>query len=67
MAEMRLKTDNPEVLIHPDVDHIGITDRINVRDVVLRGERAAEAALPELHRAVGWSARIGRTLRFQNR
>jgi NTE family protein len=66
MAEMRLKADAPEVLIHPDVDHIGLTDRINVGDVVRRGERAAENALPDLYRAVAWPARIGRSLRLHS-
>jgi len=67
MAEMRLKADAPEVLIHPAVDHISLVDRIDVADVVQRGERAAEAALPDLRRAIGWPAQIRRSLRLPSR
>ena len=62
MSELRLKVDAPEVLIHPDVDHINLLDKVDVADVAKRGERAMQAALPELRRAVSWSARVRRTL-----
>ena len=62
MAELRLKVDAPEVLIHPDVDDINLLDKIDVADVAGRGERAMQNALPELRRAVSWPAQIRRTL-----
>jgi NTE family protein len=62
MAELRLKADAPEVLIHPGTDEINLLDRIDVAEVAGRGERAAELALPELRRAVAWPARIRRSL-----
>jgi len=62
MSELRLKVDAPEVLIHPDVDNINLLDKVDVADVAKRGERAMQAALPELRRAVSWSARVRRTL-----
>jgi NTE family protein len=62
MSELRLKVDAPEVLIHPDVDNINLLDKINVADVAKRGERAMQATLPELRRAVSWSARVRHSL-----
>ena len=62
MSELRLKVDAPEVLIHPDVDNINLLDKVDVADVAKRGERAMQAALPELRRAVSWPAQIRRTL-----
>ena len=63
MADLRLAADAPEVLVHPAVDEIALLDEIDVAEVAQRGERAAEALLPALRRAVSWPARIRRRLR----
>jgi NTE family protein len=63
ITEMRLKLDQPEVIIRPEVSHIGYLDQVNVSDVVSLGERAAVAALPEIRRAVSWRSRISRLLK----
>ncbi|MBM3145816.1 MAG: patatin-like phospholipase family protein [Chloroflexi bacterium] len=60
IAELRLQIDAPEVVIRPDVGHIGYLDRVDVAEVVRLGERAAEAALPKLRRAVGWRRKLSR-------
>ncbi len=62
IAELRLQIDAPEVIIRPKVSQIGYLDRVNVSEVVKLGEQAAELALPELKRAVGWRKRIKRLL-----
>ncbi|MBL7161333.1 MAG: patatin-like phospholipase family protein [Anaerolineales bacterium] len=62
ITELRLQIDAPEVIIRPDVSQIGYLDRVDVSAVAKLGERAAEAALPELKRAVGWRRRVGRFL-----
>jgi NTE family protein len=62
LAEMRLKEDNPDVIIRPDVSGIGLLDKVDVHRVVCLGERAAEAALPELKRAVAWPNRLRRLM-----
>lgn len=60
MAEYRLAVDAPEVLVRPDVVNIDLLDRVDPREVALRGEQALEAVLPDLKRAVSWPARLGR-------
>lgn len=62
MAEYRLKVDNPEVVIRPDVASIGVLDHVNVREVALLGEQAAELALPDVKRVTAWHARLPRML-----
>jgi NTE family protein len=63
IAELRLQVDQPEVIIRPDVHHIGILDRVNVSEVVKIGEAATEKALPELRKAVHWWGRLRRRFR----
>ena len=60
LAEMRLRIDNPEVVIRPDVSGIGLLDKVDVHKIVRLGEKATDAALPELRQAVAWSKRLRR-------
>ena len=60
ITEMRLQLDKPDVIIQPAVEHIGYLDQVHVPDVVKIGEQAAEAALPDLRRAVSWRGRLSR-------
>jgi NTE family protein len=60
MAELRLLTDNPDVIIRPDVSEIGLLDKVNVSKIVRKGEKATEAALQELKRVVAWPNRLRR-------
>ncbi len=60
VTEMRLKIDQPDVIIRPKVDHIGYLDVVNISEIVKLGEAAAEAALPQLRRAMGWQGRFRR-------
>ncbi len=60
LAEMRLKEDHPDVIIRPDVSGVGLLDKVDVHRVVCLGEKAAEAAMPELKRAVAWPNRLRR-------
>jgi NTE family protein len=62
ITELRLQVDRPEVVIRPDVDHIGLLDEVDVHEVVRSGEVAAEAVLPDLKRAVAWPRRFRRKL-----
>ena len=52
ITELRLQKEPPDVLIRPAVEEIGLLDHVIVSDVAKLGEEAAEAALPELARAV---------------
>ena len=58
MSELRLRIDNPEVVIRPDVNGIGLLDQVNISTVIQKGEEAARLALPELQRAVSWPFRL---------
>ena len=60
ITEMRLAIDNPEVIVRPDVSHIGYLDQVNVPQVVRLGEVAMEASLPALHKVLGWRSRVSR-------
>jgi predicted acylesterase/phospholipase RssA len=60
LAELRLQADSPEVVIRPDVSGVGMLDNVDISKVIRAGELAAEAALPELRRAVTWSNRFRR-------
>jgi NTE family protein len=64
ITQMRFQIDQPDVIIRPDVGSIGYLEQVKVPDVVRMGEIAAEDALPELRKAVGWR---GRFRRWRNR
>jgi NTE family protein len=60
MAELRLRVDNPEVVIRPDVDGIGLLDNVDIHQIIQKGEEATMVALPELQQAVAWPNRLRR-------
>ncbi len=41
LTEMRLDIEKPDVVVRPDVDHIGLLDPIDVEDFLARGQQAA--------------------------
>jgi NTE family protein len=66
MAELRLLIDNPEVIIRPNVNGIGILDKVDVHQIVRAGEEATDNIMQELLRTVAWPNRLRRIL-FSNR
>jgi NTE family protein len=60
ITEMRLQLDKPDIIVRPDVCHIGYLDQVNIQEVVKAGESAVEAVLPELRQAVGLQSRLRR-------
>jgi NTE family protein len=60
MTELRLQAEKPEVIVRPAVHHINLLAKVDVSEVARLGEDAVEQALPELRRAVGLFAKIGR-------
>jgi NTE family protein len=66
LTELRLLVEEPEVIIRPDVGHIGLLDTVDVHKVVRLGEKAATAALPELRHITAWTSRMRRRF-FQRR
>jgi NTE family protein len=60
IADLRLQLDKPDVIIRPAVDEIGVLDRVDVHEVAVLGEQAAEEKLPELRRLAAWQTRFRR-------
>lgn len=54
MGELRMEIEKPDVLIRPNVNHIGILDQVNPDEVIAEGERATEMMLPQIHEALTW-------------
>ena len=63
MAELRLKLDQPELIIHPDVNGVNLLDRIDVHEIARRGEAATEAVLPDFNQAMSIPSRMARQVR----
>ena len=62
VTEYRLEVDKPDVIIRPQVTHIDTLDRVNVHEVVRKGEEAVDAALPQLKKLFTWSKRLRRRI-----
>jgi NTE family protein len=62
VAEYRLQVDKPEIILRPQVTDIDILDRVDVHEVVRKGEEVVEAALPELKKLFTWQNRLRRTV-----
>ncbi|MEK6255775.1 MAG: hypothetical protein N2C13_00480, partial [Chloroflexota bacterium] len=60
LAELRLEIDKPEVIIRPNVSHIGLLDWVEVHEVFKLGEQAAQAAMPEIRSATSKLGRLSR-------
>jgi predicted acylesterase/phospholipase RssA len=65
LTELRLKLDQPEVIVRPDVVGIGLLDKVDVHKVIRKGEEAMDAALPDLKLATSWSNRFRRKYFFR--
>lgn len=62
ITELRLEADDPDVIIRPDVDEIGLLDKVDIHKVIRFGEKATDKALPELLKSVSWPRRMGRQI-----
>jgi len=60
LTELRLQVDDPEVVIRPAVGHIGLMDKVDVREMIRLGERAVDESLPEIKRSLAWPNRLRR-------
>lgn len=66
LAELRLKQDQPEVIIRPQVDKYSIFDRADPAKLINLGEEAAREHLANIHKALSWSNQLGRVFRRAN-
>lgn len=60
LTESRLKVEKPEIVITPEVAHIGYLEKVDVVRVASLGEKAAERALPEIKKKLNWRYKFGR-------
>ena len=60
LTELRLEMDVPDVIIRPDVGHIGSFDKVDIRAVVKLGEEAAPGQVNSIRKAAGWRNRLKR-------
>lgn len=66
LTEMHLQLEKPEVIIRPDVAHIGLIDKVDVKEVVRLGEEAAAAVLPQLRQIASWRYKISNRIPWLN-
>ena len=62
VTEYRLEADKPDVIIRPQVTSINTLDRVDVHEVVQKGEEAVDAALSELKKLFTWRKRLKRRI-----
>lgn len=62
ITELRLKLDEPDIIIRPGVEHIALLDRVDVSEIARLGEVATEGVLDELQRETSWSSRLRRKI-----
>jgi NTE family protein len=60
IAELRFRLEKPDVIIRPEVEDVGVLDRVDVAAVAALGESAARQALPQLRKVTSWPARLRR-------
>lgn len=63
LTELRLKTDDPEVIIRPEVGHIGLLDKVDVHEVIKLGERAVLPHLETLKELTRWPNVVNRKIK----
>ncbi len=63
LTELRLKADQPDVIIRPDVAQYGMLDVVEPKKLVEAGSLAAETALPRIRKALSWTERTRRAIR----
>lgn len=65
LAEYRLEVDKPAVIVRPNVHHLDLFSRVDVRAVAKLGEEATEAVLPQLKQSFSLQNRIRRAIGAQ--
>jgi len=63
VAEARMQLEKPEVIIRPNVHHIGILDNVEPQKMIELGRLAAEESIADIREALGWHKQIVRRFR----
>ncbi|NMC52672.1 MAG: patatin-like phospholipase family protein [Chloroflexi bacterium] len=62
MAELRMQSENPDVIIRPDVEKFGLLDKVDPEELILEGDVAAFRMIPSIHKSTRLVAKISRAL-----
>ena len=62
-AKLNIKLYQPEVLIEPEVGHIGLLQTIDIDEMILEGMRAAEMSLNMIEAEANWKRKIKRRVK----
>jgi NTE family protein len=63
ITQLRLEADNPDVIIRPEVDDVGLLDSVDIHRIIRLGEQATEDSLTALKHSMTWTRRIKRSFR----
>lgn len=63
VAELRLKIDQPDIIIRPDVIRFGMFEMADIDVLVEAGDQATRKKLPEIRKAASLTGKINRLLR----
>jgi len=60
IAELRMQIEKPDVIIRPNVYHVGFLDRVDPHELIAAGRKAVEDALPRIRQSLAWYHQITR-------
>jgi NTE family protein len=60
LAELRMKIDNPDVIIRPDVGQYGIFDLVDASDLIQKGINSIDESSQSIRDSFSWSAHLKR-------
>jgi NTE family protein len=60
LTELRLEIDDPEVIIRPEVGHIGLLDKVDVHEIVRLGEHATLSQIELIRLQTSWTGKLRR-------
>jgi NTE family protein len=63
LTDLRLRIEQPDVIIRPIVHHVGLLDRVDIEEIMQIGDIATLDALESLDQATRWQARLKRRVR----
>ena len=63
LTELRLKIDDPEIIIRPDVGHVGLLDKVDVHEIIRLGEEAVKPHIEQLKKFTGWTSLLSRRIK----
>lgn len=63
LTELKLKVDDPEVIIRPEVSNLGILDQVDIHQLVELGEEAVIKNISNLKKIAGWKGRFNKRLK----